>query len=261
MRSSFLVALAAVATAVSAAPAPLEKRATAAAKVITTCTVPGTIALTFDDGPYEYTWALAETLKKEGVVATFFMNGKNWVDVNTQSVMTSAGTKTYKQVIKHVYDSGHQLASHTYNHVDLASQSAATVKSEMQKLETIFRSVIGKNPTYMRPPLGSYNTATLKTLGELGYTAILWDIDSNDWRYSGISDLSNEQKNFKDVIEKDSKTKPHGHIALQHDVHQKTVEKLVPWVISYIKGKKTYKFVSVAECLGKTKGSAYRSKA
>ena len=78
MRSSFLIALAAVATVVSAAPAPLEKRA-ASAKLIDTCTVPGTIALTFDDGPYEYTWALAESLKAEGVVATFFMNGNNWV--------------------------------------------------------------------------------------------------------------------------------------------------------------------------------------
>lgn len=78
MRTSFLITLAAVATAVSAAPTPLEKRATSA-KLIETCTVPGTIALTFDDGPYEYTWALAETLKKNGVTATFFMNGQNWV--------------------------------------------------------------------------------------------------------------------------------------------------------------------------------------
>lgn len=78
MRSTFLITLAAIATAVSAAPAPLEKRATKA-QVITTCTVPGTIALTFDDGPYEYTWALAESLKKHGVTATFFMNGNNWV--------------------------------------------------------------------------------------------------------------------------------------------------------------------------------------
>ncbi|KAF1805248.1 chitin deacetylase [Mucor lusitanicus] len=260
MRTSFLITLAAVATAVSAAPAPLEKRATSA-KLIETCTVPGTIALTFDDGPYEYTWALAETLKKEGVTATFFMNGQNWVDVNTQSVKTSAGTKTYKQVIKHVYDSGHQLASHTYSHLELGGQSATKVKSEMQKLEKIFRSIIGKNPTYMRPPAGSYDTTTLKTLGELGYTAILWDIDSNDWRYSDVSSLSHEQQNYKDVIENDSKTNPHGHIALHHDVYQKTAEKLVPWVISYIKGKKNYKFVSVAECLGKTKGSAYRTKA
>lgn len=78
MRSTFLITLAAIATAVSAAPAPLEKRA-AKAQIISTCTVPGTIALTFDDGPYEYTWALADALKAAGVTGTFFMNGENWV--------------------------------------------------------------------------------------------------------------------------------------------------------------------------------------
>lgn len=259
MRSTFLLVLAAITTAVTAAPTPLEKRATTA-QLITTCSVPGTIALTFDDGPYEYTWALAETLKKEGVVATFFMNGNNWVDVEKQSVQTSAGTKTYKQVIKHVYDMGHQLGSHTYSHLELGGQGASKVKSEMQKLETIFRSVIGKNPLYMRPPAGSYDATTLSTLGGLGYSVILWDIDSNDWRYSDVTSLSQEQQHYKDVIEKDSKTNPHGHIALHHDVYKKTTEKLVPWVISYIKSKKNYKFVSVAECIGKTKGSAYRTK-
>lgn len=156
---------------------------------------------------------------------------------------------------------GHQLGSHTYNHLELGGQSSTKVKSEMQKLEKVFRSIIGKNPLYMRPPAGSYDTTTLKSLGELGYTAILWDIDSNDWRYSDIASISTEQKNYKNVIEKDSKTKPHGHIALHHDVYKKTADKLVPWIITYIKGKKNYKFVSVAECLGKTKGSAYRTKA
>jgi peptidoglycan/xylan/chitin deacetylase (PgdA/CDA1 family) len=181
-------------------------------------------------------------------------------DVEKQSVKTSAGTKTYKQVIKHVYDQGHQLGSHTFSHLELAGQSATKVKSEMTRLETVFRGVIGKNPLYMRPPAGSYDTNTLNTLGGLGYKIILWDIDSNDWRYSEVSSLSKEQANYKSVIEKDSTTKPHGHIALHHDVYKKTAEKLVPWVISYIKSKKNYKFVSVAECLGNTKGSAYRTK-
>lgn len=76
MRLTLLASVAAIATAVSAAP--FEKRAVKA-KVYTTCSVPGTMALTFDDGPYEYTWALAETLHEKGVTATFFMNGNNWV--------------------------------------------------------------------------------------------------------------------------------------------------------------------------------------
>ncbi|KAG1526208.1 hypothetical protein G6F52_002639 [Rhizopus delemar] len=231
MRFTLLASLAAIATAISASP--IEKRAVKA-KVYTTCSVPG-------------------------VTATFFMTGKNWGNVETQSVNTPAGVKTYKQVIKHVYDKGHQIASHTYSHKELGGLSAAEVKSEMTKLDKIFKSVIGKSPLYMRPPSGSYDDNTLAALGNLGYKVILWDIDSNDWRYKDISSLSNEQANYKSVIDKDSKKNPHGHIALQHDVHKKTVTKLVPWVISYVKSKKNYKFVSVAECLGQSKTSAYKS--
>ena len=130
----------------------------------------------------------------------------------------------------------------------------------MTKLETIFRSVIGKNPTYMRPPAGSLDDSALTVLGGLGYKIILWDIDSNDWRHAEETSLAAEQQHYKDVIEKDAKKNPHGHIALHHDVYQKTAKKLVPWVVSYIKSKKNYKFVSVAECLGQKKGSAYKTK-
>lgn len=113
----------------------------------------------------------------------------------------------------------------------------------------------------MRPPAGSYDDTSLKVLGDLGYKIILWDIDSNDWKYCDAPGISHEQKNYKNVIEKDNKSsKPKGHIALHHDVYQKTAEELVPWIISYIKSKKHYKFVTVAECIGNTKGSAYKSK-
>jgi peptidoglycan/xylan/chitin deacetylase (PgdA/CDA1 family) len=42
------------------------------------CTQPNTIALTFDDGPYEYTNELLDQLKDAKIKATFFINGYNW---------------------------------------------------------------------------------------------------------------------------------------------------------------------------------------
>jgi peptidoglycan/xylan/chitin deacetylase (PgdA/CDA1 family) len=47
--------------------------------VYVSCKNPGQFAMTFDDGPYKYSWDLAKTLKDQGVKATFFINGKNWV--------------------------------------------------------------------------------------------------------------------------------------------------------------------------------------
>lgn len=46
--------------------------------ILTTCTQSDHFAMTFDDGPYEYTSALIDLLISENVVATFFVNGKNY---------------------------------------------------------------------------------------------------------------------------------------------------------------------------------------
>jgi peptidoglycan/xylan/chitin deacetylase (PgdA/CDA1 family) len=64
------------------------------------CYIPGTIALTFDDGPYIYTEELLDILAQYGAKATFFVNGHNL-----------AGNEW---LIQRVVDEGHQLASHTY---------------------------------------------------------------------------------------------------------------------------------------------------
>ena len=42
------------------------------------CSVPGTVAVTFDDGPYIYTQAILDMLNAAGMKVTFFENGNNW---------------------------------------------------------------------------------------------------------------------------------------------------------------------------------------
>ncbi|KAI8394308.1 uncharacterized protein BYT42DRAFT_554168 [Radiomyces spectabilis] len=225
----------------------------ASAKVYDKCVTPGTFALTFDDGPYKYSWSLAEKLEAEGIAATWFVNGKNWVNVATDKVEVNGEMKTYKQVLQKVHDSGHQIASHTYSHKELAGQSNQVIRREMQKNEDVIRSAIGKRPTFMRPPAGSLDKNVLKVLGSLGYHVVLWDIDSNDWR---THNFESEQKEYKSVL--DNESEKGGHIALNHEVYDQTIDELVPWVIDYVKSK-NYRFVTVAECLGFPKESAYRN--
>lgn len=43
------------------------------------CNRPGVFALTFDDGPAQYSWGLAKALHDQGIKATFFINGANSV--------------------------------------------------------------------------------------------------------------------------------------------------------------------------------------
>lgn len=70
--------------------------------VINKCTVPGEVALTFDDGPFIYTEKLLDILEGNGVRATFFING-----AAVGNIQDFAGS------VQRAIAGGHQIASHT----------------------------------------------------------------------------------------------------------------------------------------------------
>jgi peptidoglycan/xylan/chitin deacetylase (PgdA/CDA1 family) len=84
---------------------PLEviKRGAMPGTVYTKCTEPGVLALAYDDGPYQYTQTLVDTLDKAGVKGTFFWTGTLYGCIYSQAA-----------AIKNAYKSGHQVASHTW---------------------------------------------------------------------------------------------------------------------------------------------------
>lgn len=88
--------------------------------MITACTVPNTIALTYDDGPSHYTPKLLELLSEYGVRATFFVNGYH---------LRLDGRAKY---LKRAHEEGHQIASHTYIHPSLLSFLSVCIKNWYQ---------------------------------------------------------------------------------------------------------------------------------
>lgn len=135
---------------------------------ITQCTQPGTIALTYDDGPSEYTLALLDLLDANGAYATFFIVGNNRyegeIDTNDQSV----------EAIRRMAVEGHQVGSHTWSHLNLDLLTSDERREEMYKNERALANIIGKYPTYMRPPYiaCSQETGCLMDMTDLGYHVI-----------------------------------------------------------------------------------------
>ena len=94
----------------TATPVPISQAASSATAnsavpigtIINRCTTPGTIALTFDDGPYQYTSELLDLLSRNGVRGTFFVNGQNFGNIYD-----------YAGVVQRMHNEGHQVASHT----------------------------------------------------------------------------------------------------------------------------------------------------
>ncbi|KAH8666448.1 hypothetical protein BX600DRAFT_461797 [Xylariales sp. PMI_506] len=228
-----------LAGAVSASPALRERQsAVPVGTIITSCTVAGTFALTFDDGPYEFTNELLDILAANGVHATFFVNGQNWANIYD-----------YSGVIQRMVADGHQVGSHTWDHADLTTLSTAGIISEMQQLETALQSIIGRVPTYMRPPYFSTNGAVLSTLGGLGYHVIQAGIDTLDYENQGNIQVA--INNFASGLGAG------GTISLEHDVYQFTVEDLVPAAIADVKAK-GLTLVPVGQCLGDPAANWYK---
>ncbi|KAI5848420.1 hypothetical protein BZA05DRAFT_420297 [Tricharina praecox] len=158
------------------------------------CTKANTIALTFDDGPYSYTAALLDLLKEKDVKATFFITGNN---LDKGAIDT---TSTWSSVIQRMYDEGHQIGSHTWTHADLSTVTENTRRYEMIRNEQAFLSILGRYPTYMRPPYISCNTACQTTMAALGYHVIIWDLDTDDYNNVTPELIQNAKNNVDNAL-------------------------------------------------------------
>ncbi|KAG0031814.1 hypothetical protein BGZ81_000499 [Podila clonocystis] len=209
---------------------------------IDTCTKPGTVALTFDDGPGIYNDQLLAILAKKNVKATFFMIGENIV-----------ATPQLSASLKKVLAGGHQLASHTYTHSNLDLMTEEQMKSEISRTSDAMFTHSGVRPAYMRAPEGRCAELCTKVMNELGLVISHWNVDTNDWRHKAqapqtAADLSMVE--IDNVIVKNSNPATDSFILLQHEIHKFSVELLAERVIDAILAK-GYKFVTMEECVGK----------
>ncbi|KDR68479.1 hypothetical protein GALMADRAFT_256706 [Galerina marginata CBS 339.88] len=214
-----------------AVPAEIEKRGPA--QLITKCTAPNTVALTFDDGPFVYLNDVVNTLKAADAKGTFFFNGNNWGciydDANVQRV-------------KYAYDNGFQVGSHTWAHKDLTQLSADQVNSEMAMTEQAIQRITGALPAYTRPPFGYVNPNVLNVAGSRGQTLVNWDFDSGD---STGASVDQQKGRYDDVVNRHPSTV----LSLEHEVFDSSVHQTLPYAIQKLQGA-GYKLVTVSECLG-----------
>jgi peptidoglycan/xylan/chitin deacetylase (PgdA/CDA1 family) len=84
-------------------------------------------------------------------------------------------------LIRRMAAEGHQLASHTWSHQDLSAITKAQRHEQMVRLEMAMSNIIGKFPTYMRPPYSSCSAASgcQQDMADLGYHVSYFDLDTD----------------------------------------------------------------------------------
>ena len=179
------------------------------------------IALTFDDGPHPfYTHQLIQGLRERNVKATFFITGKN--------------VEAYPDIVREMYEDGHLIGNHTYNHTQLTARNAESFKQEIIQTNQAIKEVTGTDTIYIRPPYGSWNKEFEK---ELNMFPVLWTVDPLDWCSNDVSGIV--KKVTSQVKEND--------IILMHDQYKTTVTAALK-VVDELQ-EKGYEFVTVEELL------------
>jgi peptidoglycan/xylan/chitin deacetylase (PgdA/CDA1 family) len=122
----------------------------------------GTVYLTFDDGPSQYTPAILDVLRATHSTATFFELGFRQAQHPTEAAQIRA--------------EGSNIGNHTYNHPDLTKLRPRQIQWQLAH---------GSRSSCVRPPYGATNATVERILSRQGLRQVLWTIDTRDWSRPG----------------------------------------------------------------------------
>ena len=179
------------------------------------------VALTFDDGPSDYTGRFLDVLRAKDVPATFFEVGQEMPG--------------REAVMRRILAEGDEIGDHTMNHVEYAGYDQIAGAASLIRRYTHFQ------PCLFRPPGGAVDGGVIQTAGSLGMRTITWDVDPRDWALPGSGAIySNVVANARD-----------GSIVLMHDGGGPREETLaaLPGVIDALRAR-GFGFATVSELLG-----------
>ena len=180
---------------------------------------PKYVALTFDDGPGQYTNSILDTLEAYQAHASFFVVGQNINDETSAVMQRAVGL-------------GCEIGSHTENHADLVKADANTFQQEIQQADDRILQAIGRYPYFLRPPYGDFNDDVRRHVGK---PLAFWSVDTRDWKTRNTaSTVSATLNNIED-----------GDVVLMHDIYGETAAAVAQIVPSLV--QQGYQLVTLSE--------------
>ena len=177
------------------------------------------LALTFDDGPGEYTDELLDCLEQNNAHATFFMLGQN--------------VSSYPDAPKRMLELGCEVGSHSWDHTQLTTIDLDAVAKQFSDTDDALIQACGQAASVARAPYGDGNSDIYNTVNKPFF---MWSLDTEDWK------LLDADADYSAVMNGDLTD---GTIILMHDIHEPSVKaalRLIPDLIA-----QGYKLVTVSE--------------
>lgn len=180
------------------------------------------VAITFDDGPSNYTEKLLDFLKENDIKTTFFLVGNRLT--------------YYESVLKREVDEGHEIGYHSYDHQQQTSLTSEQITYDFERSNATLQKITGASFTLWRTPGGGYSTRVLNCVP---LPHILWSVDTLDWK------TLNADAVYRSIINNSYD----GAIILVHDLHRTSVEGAIMAMREMQAGD--YEFLTVTELLSR----------
>lgn len=116
----------------------------------------------------EYLEDMLKTFEKNNVKTTFFVGGC-WAAKN-------------EEMLKKIYESGHEIGNHGYFHKDHKKLSESGNKEEISACHNLVKNLTGTEMNLFSPPSASFSQTTLDVAKKFGYTTVMYSRDTIDWR-------------------------------------------------------------------------------
>lgn len=133
---------------------------------------PGSVYLTFDDGPGPDTESVVSVLREEGVKATFFL-------VGTQAAK-------HPEIVELLVKEGHAIGTHSWSHWLLLTRNEEEIVRGKEAVEII----TGQEVTLFRPPYGFRTWKTHRVAAREGLVVVTWSVFPRDYRRSSEDIIS-----------------------------------------------------------------------
>lgn len=171
------------------------------------------VALTFDDGPTEFTPKFLDLLKENNIKATFFCIGKQ--------------IEKYPEIFQRIVAEGHTVGNHTFSHAhNTGFLSASKMIEEIERCDEIMLKTAHLKTKLYRPPFGVTNPNIARAIKRTDKKSIGWNVRSLD------TITEDEKKIYRKVTKRLKK----GSIILLHDTSEKTFTVLADLLV-FLKDK------------------------
>lgn len=201
------------------------------AAIVNRCQSNGVVALTFDDGPADYTGQLLNHLADKKVKATFHLTTQYLTDPSVQAT------------IQRIAAEGHLVGLRTEPSWDLFQMSDDQIKASISRQANVMADFLGYYPKFIRLPYKKYDDRILNAIESTGAIVTVHNLETYD--YTG--DTTRILKAYQVSLNLAGKGAGN-FISVQHDGVAASVS-VVPQVIDLIRNL-SYKIIKLDECLG-----------